>query len=171
MTTVDLMTVEEMRGDLAEDTAEPSLPYEEERGKPMPSNLHSIIQINLAVEFAKHREFRTQGELDLEIAGRKFVPDLCVYKREPVDFMHDILRRSDPPLLTVEIVSPKQGYFEIVERMDAYFRHGVKSCWVIAPPTLNVTIFTPDGTRRNVSEGIVTDPVVGISADLSVVFS
>ncbi len=171
MATVDLMTVEEMRRDLAEDDAEPSLSYEEERGKPMPSNLHSIIQTNLIGEFLKHREFRTQSELDLEVEGRKLVPDLSVYRREPVDFSHDILRRSDPPLLTVEIVSPKQGYFEVMEKMDAYFRHGVKSCWIITPPMLNVTIFTPDGARRTISEGIATDPVIGISADLAAVFS
>lgn len=166
-----MMTVAEMRRDYAEDDAEPSLPYEEERGKPMPSNLHSIIQTNLAVEFAKHREFRTQSELDLDIAGRKFVPDLSVYRREPVDFMRDVLRRSDPPLLTVEIISPKQGYLEITEKIDAYFQHGVKSCWLITPPTLNITIFTPDGARRTVSEGVITDLAIGISADLAAVFS
>lgn len=166
-----MLTVNEMRRDLAEDDAEPSLGYEEERGKTMPSNLHSIIQTNLIGEFLKQRAFRVQGELTLEIEGRSYIPDLSVFQREPVDFTHDIIRRLDPPLLTVEIISPTQGYLEVTEKVDAYFRHGVKSCWVIFPPALNFTIFTPDGARRNVSEGVITDPVIGISADLAAVFS
>lgn len=37
---------------------EKRLSYEEERGKPVPSRNHAIVQTNLAIELAKHKEYR-----------------------------------------------------------------------------------------------------------------
>lgn len=150
---------------------EPPLTYEEERGKPMPSKNHGIIQANLIVEFAKHREFRVISELTLEVNGQSYTPDLCVYRREPADFQHDVVRRLDPPLLTVEIVSPSQGYGVIISKVDAYFQHGVGSCWMIFPPSQNITVLTPGNPPLNFASGLATDPATGVTADLAAVFS
>lgn len=154
-----------------EEALEAPLTYEEERGKPMPSRNHGIIQTNLVGEFLKHREFRTISELTLELSGQSYTPDLCIYQRQPADFLHDETRESEPPLITVEIVSPSQGYGLIVRKVDAYFQHGVKSCWIVSPPVRNVTILTPGGGRHAFSDGVATDSTVGITADLAVVFS
>ena len=86
------------------------LTYEQERGKPMPSFNHAVIQTNLGVEFSRTREFRVCSELTLEFEGKPFTPDLSVYPRQALDLRHDLIRRTDPPLLVVEIFSPRQDY-------------------------------------------------------------
>src|SRR5437867_6905863 len=88
---------------------EKPLTYEEERGKPMPSSNHAVVQTNLICELAKNRAFRIASELTLDIAGKSYTPDLSAYSRKPVDFRHDVSKSSDPPLLVVEILSPQQG--------------------------------------------------------------
>lgn len=158
--------------DALEEYPEQTLSYEEERGKPMPSNNHSAVQVNLIGEFLKHREFRVQSELALEVGDRTYTPDLSIYRRQPIDFKHDQIQRADPPLVTVEILSPTQGFGSVMDKVDAYFRHGIQSCWIVTPPIQNVTILTPDGRQRSFSEtGVATDPAIGVTADLAVIFS
>ena len=153
------------------ETLAPALTYEEERGKPMPSYNHGIVQANLIGEFLKHREFRVVSELSLRLSDRDLTPDLTLYRREPADFRHDIVRRTDAPLVAVEIYSPTQGSLEIMEKVDAYLAAGVLSVWVVAPPIRNVTIYTPDGREHPFAAGVATDPAIGVTADLAVVFS
>ena len=146
------------------------LTYEEERGKPMPSLNHGAIQANLIVEFAKHREYRTLSEADIQLAGRFFTPDLVIYPRQSLDWMQDTIRMQEPPLVAVEIFSPTQGSQDVMRKVATYLQSGVKSCWVVSPPTRNVTIFTP-ADSQNFAAGVVTDPAIGITADLEAVFS
>ena len=153
------------------DVLEPPLTYEEERGKPMPSYHHGAVQMNLGVEFFKHREYRVISELALRLDGRDLTPDLSLYRREAIDFRHDLIRRTDPPLVTVEIYSPTQGSQEIMEKVDAYLAAGVLSVWVVTPSIRNVTIFTPDGQEHPFTAGVATDPATGVTADLGAVFS
>ena len=152
--------------------SERPLTYEEERGKPVPGINHAFIQTNLGVEFSKHHEFRTGSELTLELVpGDPKTPDLSVYPRQPLDLRRDVVRPSDPPLLTVEIVSPSQGMQEIMDKVKFYLTHGVKSVWVVVPPLHEVAIFLPDGSRQSHHAGVVCDPAIGVTADLDAVFS
>lgn len=145
--------------------------YEQERGKPMPSENHAIVQMNLGIELANHREYRVLSELALELDGRPLAPDLSVYPRRPVDFRHDTVCRTDPPLLVVEILSPTQGSLAVMEKVEAYLQAGVKSCWVVNPPQRAITIYTPDGGLKTFAEGQIKDPATGLTADLEAVFS
>ena len=95
--------------------SERALTYEEERGKPMPSRNHAVIEMRLGLEFSKHREFDTLLELTLELVpGKWLVPDISICPHRPLDLRHDVVRLTEPPLLTVEIVSPSQGLEEIL---------------------------------------------------------
>src|SRR3989442_15190332 len=85
------------------------LSYEEERGKPMPSFNHAIIQMNLGIELARNRDYRVASELDIELGGKPMTPDLSVYRRQELDLIHDVPRRTDPPLLIAEILSASQS--------------------------------------------------------------
>ena len=54
--------------------------YEIERGKPLPSFNHGIIQANLGEQFMKNEGYRVVSELTLELDEPPHaVPDLCVY--------------------------------------------------------------------------------------------
>jgi Uma2 family endonuclease len=150
---------------------EKPLNYEEERGKPMPSFNHAAIQVNLIGEFIRQPDFRVCSELTVEFDGRPYTPDLSVYPRVPLDLRHDVIRRTDPPLVVVEIFSPTQGYQSVMEKVDAYFRNGVKSCWIVSPPLHTITILTPDGPEATVHAGLAKDSATGLTADLAAVFS
>jgi Uma2 family endonuclease len=152
-------------------SGEPSI-YELERNKPRPSKNHGIVQANLIVEFSRNRSFRPISELNLDLGEKPDqVPDVCVFRREAVDFAHDEVRVAEPPLIVVEITSPKQGTYEIFRKVDRYFKHGVASCWVVEPSLRTVKLIGADGQESVHHEGIVTDPATGIEVDLDAVFS
>ena len=73
--------------------------------------------------------------------------------------------------MTVEILSPKQGDYEVVKNAQRYLDFGVKSCWIIHPSTHTVQILTPEGEEALFTKGIATDPATGLKADLAEVFS
>jgi len=149
-----------------------ALSYEQERGKPMPSYNHSWIQSNLIGELLKNKDFRVHSELTLEIQGQRYTPDISLYPRSaPIDLRHDIIRQTVPPLLVIEILSPEQGSHEVMQKVDAYFAHGVKSCWVVTPPAHALSIYVPDGPAKHFNAGTATDPVLGVSVDVDTVFS
>lgn len=137
----------------------------------MPSSNHGAVQANLIAEFARQRDFRVYSELTLEFEGRPITPDLSIYPRQPLDLRHDVIRRTDPPLLVVEIPSPTQGYQSVMDKVDIYFRNGVKSCWIVSPPLHTLTILTADGKEEVLSAGVAKDPVTHLTASLAAVFS
>lgn len=151
---------------------DPALTYEQERGKPMPSENHGFIEIALGNEFSKHREFRVGAELSLEFGlTPEPTPDVVVYPRKPLDLLNDRVRVPDPPLLIVEIESPSQTTQQMIDRARLYLENGVKSVWIVSPPHHSVTILTAEGKEERHSSGVVTDPAIGVSADLDAVFS
>ena len=147
------------------------LSYEEERGKPMPSFNHGVVQVNLIGQFIRNSDFRVVSELTIEFQGKNYTPDLSIYPRQPINFRHDDIRRDDPPLMAVEIFSPTQGTQEILDKVDVYFRNGVKSCWIVSPPFRTITILTPDGKEELHHTGTAIDPATGLAAELAAVFS
>ena len=151
--------------------ADRPLSYEEERGKPLPSRNHSVVQTNLGCEFKRSAQFRILSELDLDLRGHHLTPDLCVYPAGPIDFSRDILRRTDPPLLVAEILTLGQLIEDGMDKISRYLESGVKSCWMVIPPTQSITVFSPDGAQKTFTEGTVTDPAIGLSAELAAVFS
>ena len=158
--------------DLEED--DPLVPesYEIERGKPMPSRNHAIVQANLCGEFLKQRKFRPMSEFSIRLDGVKYVPDICVYERQPVSFLHDVIEEQLPPLAALEIYSPYQGYNTVMEKVSAYLAAGVKTCWVVDPFQRTITIMPAEGESRSFVYGqIATDPATGLTADLNEVFS
>ena len=136
----------------------------------MPSFNHSVVQLNLGSIFKKSCEHRVLSELTLAILGTNYTPDLSVYAKRPVDFRHDTIRMSELPLTAVEIFSPSQGTQEVMDKVNVYLENGIKSCWVVTPPLKNVTIYLPDGKQVSASEGVITDPATGLTADLGEVF-
>ena len=138
----------------------------------MPSLNHAIIQGRLYQSFLRHPEYLALMELSLELVpGKCLTPDISVGTFGPMNLRHDVVRISQAPALTVEIVSPSQNLEEIIEKAEFYLANGVKSVWVVLPPLHELTIFLPDGTQQSYHTGVVRDPATGITADLDAVFS
>ena len=117
--------------------------YELERGKPMPGTVHAFIQGNLifSLKSRYQKEYHILPELSLDISDQPTVPDIAVYAKFAIDLLQDVIKRKDPPLLTIEILSPTQSLDTLVEKTLQYFGMGVKSCWVVLPSLRAVAVY------------------------------
>lgn len=148
--------------------------YELERGKPMPSFNHSIVQSNLIGELrSRLRQTHTiTSELNLELNGKKLVPDLAIFPKLTPDMQHDILWVKEAPLTTIEILSPKQDLDSLLEKARLFLAAGVRSCWLVLPAVGTIAVFTgPTAYRSFASDSAVLDEVLGVEIPLADIFS
>jgi len=145
--------------------------YEQERGKPMPSLNHSLVQSNLIYELRRRfgEEYTILSELTLDMQPAA-IPDLCVYPILSPNWLHDEIRTVQPPLLVVEIISPSQSVDELIPKIERYFTAGVKSCWLVQPPLQQIAVFTPEMEPVVFTRGPVQDPASGFSVNIEDIF-
>ncbi len=153
------------KSNLAED-------YEKERGKPMPSFNHGVVQANLTIALSDACRDRFLIASELSLASEPpMTPDISVCNLRQPDWLHDEIRVVEAPLTTVEIVSPSQSINDFVPRIEEYYRFGVRSVWLVQPPLKQVAVFTPDMDARVFVEGDVIDPTLDVRVALDKIFS
>ncbi len=148
-------------------------PYEIERNKPMPSLNHSIIQANLITEINMQyrKRYRVASELSLDLADWPSVPDVCLYTWRPLELRNDVIEMTEPPLCTIEIISPSQSVNDLTAKAYNYFAHGVKSCWIVIPPLASIYVFSsPDDYEIFRAKDTLQDTVLGLRIPLKEVF-
>jgi Uma2 family endonuclease len=95
---------------------------------------HARLQALLAIWFGTHEKdwgVITVTEQRLQASwNRVRIPDVVVLKPGP---QPDVL--TDPPLLVIEILSPKDSYSDTQERARDYSDMGVEAVWIIDPKT------------------------------------
>ncbi|GAB3494700.1 hypothetical protein GCM10027341_11160 [Spirosoma knui] len=148
--------------------------YERERGKPMPTLNHAYVQANLIVELkTRYRKTHTfLSELNLSMPERPdAVPDIAIYPKLEIDFLHDVTSMTDMPLTAIEIVSPSQSDAEILAKFERYFNAGVTSCWLVMPSFKAISVYSEIGKYQFFTEDkVLSDVVTGIEIPLSEVF-
>lgn len=77
---------------------------------------------------------------------------------------------SEMPLLVVEVLSPKQSAYEILEKFAAYFALGVKSCWLVDPLTAIVAVYSTLETHQIFAAGEVVDEVIELDLPFDEIF-
>lgn len=147
--------------------------YELERGKPMPSKLHGFTQSKLITQLnlVSGERYDVFSELSLLLEDWPSVPDIALFPQTEIDYLYDEITVQDSPLLVVEIMSPSQGFSELVAKAKKYFEAGVKSCWLAIPNVRNVYVFsspTDYAIFRDHEE--LRDSVLDISIPLREVF-
>jgi Uma2 family endonuclease len=78
---------------------------------------------------------------------------------------------KEMPLLAIEIVSPKQGMYEIAEKVRLYFELGVQSCWVVEPILQTVTVYASVDQWETFARGDVVDEKLGIRLSIGEIFA
>jgi len=112
---------------------------------------HSFIQARL-VRLLPEDGFTIMTELSLDVSQidmksfglkikEEIKPDISLYKGdyEP-NLYEDVVKMSEMPTLVIEILSPTQGFSEVLVKFKAYFALGVTSCWLITPTLGAVTV-------------------------------
>ncbi len=148
--------------------------YEIERHKPMPTLIHGAIQFNIGFELKiKYpNQFRIASEVTLDTQPYGSTPDLVLYPAGKLDFKNNPARRTDAPLLTIEIQSPSQSSKDMVDKLEPYFYFGVKSCWIVVPEFKGVFVYdSPFSYTFFHGTEIIKDTVLDIELNLSEVFS
>lgn len=152
-------------------TTEPVSQYELERGKPMPSMNHSFVQTKLIGLFFKYSDkYSIFSELSLKLGDFKPTPDISIYNKLTIDWTHDIIKMTEPPLLVIEIMSPYQGTQEAIDKIALYFKNGIKSCWLVHPSIKTITVYTPDMKFKTFTSGIIKDHATDIEVAYEDIF-
>lgn len=148
--------------------------YEIERGKPMPNLTHGSIQANLIFELksAYPNAWRVASEVALDTKPIGSTPDVVLYPPLALDFINEPAKRTDAPLLAVEIQSSTQTMDEMVEKINRYFEFGVKSCWIVVPSLQAILVYeSPENYHFFHNGDTLQDPTLNIKLSLPALFS
>jgi len=148
------------------------LEIEETQTEKIMSLNHSRLAYRLGNLLSKYEEkYDILPELDFELFADKAKPDIAICNKMPVDWRHDIIRLAEPPITIIEILSPKQAYNDLTDKIyDTYFRSGVKSVWLILPSVEAIQLFVPDQPVSYFNETVFQDPVNGIELNIKELF-
>ena len=152
-----------------------------EESEDMGSFNHGYTQARLIVLFDRAGQYTPITELSLDVSGidlsqfdlktkEEMKPDICLYPKRGRSRPRDILRMTEMPLLAVEILSPKQGTYDILEKFKVYFELGVRSCWLVDPAINTVTIYSSNDAWQTFSNNEVIDEPLGIKLPLDEIF-
>ncbi len=117
--------------------------YEIERGKPIPSKNHAIVQGNLLFFLRSLMpQYQILPEITIDFPVRERVPDLAIYQNI-VTFRpgNDEVRLSEIPLGLIEIWSTERNITELMIKRTEYFAAGVQSYWLVIPDLLTIYVF------------------------------
>jgi len=111
-------------------------------------------------------------ELSLEVAGKEYKPDICLYPEEYdlPNLAEDVIKETCLPLLAVEILSPRQVMMDIMTKFKAYFEAGIPSAWIVIPSGNTVLVYSDLFTANAFSSGNVIDEKLNIRLPLNSVF-
>jgi len=145
----------------------------------MGSHNHSAIQANLAFLLKRLDKYSVYTELSLDVSQldsqrfkirEEIKPDVCIYPKRGLSRPFDILKMAEMPLLVVEILSPRQGTQEILEKFAVYFALGVQSCWLIDPTIAVVAVYSALEQHKIFAADEVVDQVVDVRLPFTEIF-
>ena len=109
-------------------------------------------------------------ELEFELLHGRAKPDVAICKLGKANWLRDIIRPTNPPLLAIEILSPRQALSDLTDKaLDVYFPSGTSVVWIIIPHFKQVTVMTPN-EQRTITSGKLLDTNTAIELLLSDIF-
>lgn len=129
---------------------------------------HSKLIGRLCVALDRYEaQYDVLPELELELPTGKCKPDVAIYARIGNDWFNDIIYYTQPPLIAVEVLSPKQGLSDLTDKaFKIYFPAGVKAVWLIVPMLHLAQILLPNGTQLTFTNGMMNDPILELEVDI-----
>ena len=146
--------------------------YEIERGKPMPSKNHAILENRLVRTLGNKYEgkYDILPELSFEFKTGRKTPDVAILPVLEANWLDDEIRMTEPPLGVIEILSPSQSLQEILDKLPDYFEAGVQSCWMVVPPLRMIHVFSAKNQYKTFTDEILADTALSIELDLCLIF-
>ncbi len=143
---------------------------------------HGYVQMRLGSLFEQSGKYTPISELTLDVrdidlsrfdvrSREEIKPAISLYPKRGLSRPHDILRMNEMPLLAIEIVSPKQGLYELIEKIKVYFELGIHSCWLIEPAINAITVYRSIEKWETYTRGEIIDPALEIQLTVEEIFS
>ena len=139
----------------------------------MPTLNHSYICSEIMKQLLPNENISVLPELTLAI-GNGLTPDISIFPKEQIkpNFWKDITRFEQPPLISIEIISPSQNIQDLLEKAQLLVNSGVKNVWTVEPFSYSIWVTNEKGTKlfHNTtieSEGITVDFQKIFGADIS----
>ncbi len=83
----------------------------------------------------------------------------------------DVIKMVEPPLLAIDILSPRQAIQDILEKVALYFEFGVKSYGVVIPLTKTVMVYSAVDIMQTFHEGCIHDVVLDLRIPSDAIFN
>ncbi len=122
---------------------------------PPPTMEHGEISMSLILPLGTYIREKQLGQLypsdtTFKLADRVVKPDIAFVTKERLP---DNRRQSSPvpPDLAVEVVSPTEQEYDIVEKALAYLNAGTRLVWVIEPIAKTVTVYRSETDIRTLT--------------------
>lgn len=148
--------------------------YEMERNKPMPSLNHGYLQTKLAIVMGGRylKKYTLISELSLQMQTKpNAVPDMCIFPKMQIDYLHDQTSVQEMPITAIEIVSASQSNDDILAKFERYFQAGVQSCWLVMPSFQAIAVYSAIGKYQfYTADATLIDTATGIELPLAEVF-
>ena len=111
----------------------------------MPSLNHSYLCTQILRQLLQNPDCLALIELTLDI-DRGLTPDISVYPSTALqpDFLEDVTRVSQMPLLAIEVISANQNIQDLLHKAKRLVAAGVKTVWVLEPYGRTVFVTTTD---------------------------
>jgi Uma2 family endonuclease len=137
-----------------------------------PSYHHAYLSSNLIAVLHRLKNYSVFSELTIQIEGKDYVPDVCLYPKKPINFASsDIIKMTELPLLAIEVLSPTQGTQEVIDKFKIYFAAGIKSCWLIIPPAQTIVVYNTEENAKTFNRGHLIDEKMSIRVSLKAIFA
>jgi Uma2 family endonuclease len=138
--------------------------------KPMPQGKHSTLQAEMVMAInqkAKPKKLAyTFPELRCTFGKQSIVPDIAMFEWNhiPLDADSEALNKIQfAPDWMIEILSPAQSPFLIIDKLGFALKYGTKLGWLIVPQER--TVLTFQGDRFNSYRGKDILPMLEIFSD------
>jgi Uma2 family endonuclease len=142
---------------------EPEIVRDEVVERPVPDKIHGLLTTLLVLEFASAISARALWvAVGLRVqtsVGNSRLPDLIVYTEEPPARVPE-----NAPLVTIEIISPDERYYDVIEKCAEYRKWGVKNIWTVEAPQHRLGVYR-DGALHPASELSLPEFGVHITAE------
>jgi Uma2 family endonuclease len=141
---------------------------EPEQVEEMPSLNHSYICAQLMRQLLPNQNIQPLPELALDIENG-LTPDISVFQKEKIqpDFLEDILKVKEKPILAIEVISSSQSIQSILEKSKRLVQSGIKTVWTVEPYGKSIFVINAQGKTLFHEEIVESE---GIKVDFSKVF-
>lgn len=146
--------------------------FEEFQTEDIMSYNHAKLTYRLTKTLGQYDEqYDILPELEFELSHGRAKPDVAICLPGKINWLRDVIRPTIPPLLAIEILSPRQALSDLTDKaLDVYFPSGVPVVWVIIPHFKQVNVLTPT-RQETITGGPLHDSSTGIDLDLSYLFA